>query len=89
MGKFKDMVIEAQDAVITDYETMYEIMPQREPTEADLRGMQIKECLILVEELSNHLNERRDRKIYYNEPPTLEDIDHALLIIENLKGILQ
>ena len=89
MGKFKEMEIEAQDAVIADYDTMYEIMPEREPTDADLKGMQIQECLLHVEGLETHMNEMLFRAKYYKEGFSAEDFDIIIAKLKDLKRTLE
>jgi hypothetical protein len=90
MGKFKEMNIEAQDAVISeDYATMYEIMPEREPTDSDIRDMQLQSAITLVEEARDRLNEMIFRHKYYATPYTTEDIEVILDTLKDLRRTLE
>lgn len=89
MGKFKEMNIEAQDAVISDYDAMYEVMPVREPTDADLRKMQVQASFALIEEMENLLGDMLDMKKYYDRPYTTENIETVISVLKDLKRTLQ
>lgn len=89
MGKFKEMNIEAQDAVISDFDTMYEVMPEREPTDADILDMQRKEALLLVKVAKTQLDGILFRHKYYDTPYTAEDIEAILDTVKDLRRILE
>ncbi len=89
MGKFKEMEIEAQDAVISDYDAMYEVMPVREPTDAELNAMLTQECLLQIEAIEAQINEMLFRFRYYKEGFEVEDMDRVIVALTKLKRTIQ
>jgi hypothetical protein len=89
MGKFKEMEIEAQDAVIADYDTMYEIMPKNEPTNVDLMRMQQKEAILLTKTAKTLLEGMIYRYEYYDADYKTSDIETVIETLKDLKRTLE